>query len=106
VKTWDISDQGSGRVVVVDPHFRTEAAMRDLGNQLRVELADVPFAAVEVYDDQRAAALRDRADLLHGRQRRFHDQHRIAVYGQGNGVREMKISLRGLDSDNWVIVKY
>jgi hypothetical protein len=113
VQEWRIPAGGYGRVIVIHPRHRNEVDMRKLGNELREEHRRDRIANIEIYDDRRAAALRQEALLSDDRGSpdvAHHDQHRIGIYSKNvnTGHHQLQIALEGFmaDPDGWITVEY
>jgi hypothetical protein len=110
IESWRIPNGGYGRVLLIDSTHRNAVALHSLGEQLRRETAADRNAFIEVFDNPRAATLRDEAlnENLSKRELAFHDRHKIAFYTKnGNtGFHEYRFTLVGVMSDKWTVIKY
>jgi hypothetical protein len=109
VQDWDINGRGTGRVIVIDSQYRTDAALRQLGDQLRNAYSDDRMANIEVFDDSALAARRDRGiigKLAPSLQQRF-DRHYLGVYvrNQATGHESWVFGLNGV-TQNPIEIKY
>jgi hypothetical protein len=112
VQKWSIPAGGYGHVIVVDSTKRNEPDMRRLGEQLRDENPTTRFATVEVYDDLKAAEMRQEGvtEKLSKSRQAYHDKHRIGVYNRnkGTGWNAWMMALEGMEGEDWthIEVKY
>ena len=89
--------RADSRVLVVDKKYRTEVALRHLGDQLRNDFARLPVLFAIVFDDPKAAALFERMSESGGSINKnvdaFYDLHMIASYSKNRstGVHEYAI---------------
>jgi len=101
---------GFTRVVVVSPSQRTDAGMRALGEQLRADTSRDRNAYIVIYDDERAAGLRDDAafgDRLSPEDQAFHDAHDIGYYSKGDRQYSLDFFLGGIASEEGdTVVQY
>lgn len=77
---------------------------------MRTEAAADRNAFYEVFDNPRAAAMRQDAveERLGNKDLAFHDKHKIAFYTKnGNtGYHEYRFTLDGVMSDRWTVIAY
>lgn len=111
LQEWGIPNGGRGRVVVIDSQYRTEEDLRAFGEQLRWEHRRDRHANIEVFDDERAAGMRDAAlaEELNTRDMAHHDQHKVAFYQKNtnSGHHQLVIAADGVaNADAWVTVPY
>jgi hypothetical protein len=112
VQKWSIPAGGYGHVIVIDSTKRNERDMRRLGEQLRDENPSTRFATVEVYDDLKAAQMRQAGvtEKLSKSRQAYHDKHRIGVYNRnkGTGWHAWMMALEGMQGEDWthIEVKY
>ena len=110
VQSWRIPNGGYGKVILIEPVHRNALDLRLLGEQLRREMASDRNAGVEVFDNLRAARMRQDAvtERLNAADLSFHDKHKIAFYNKnGNtGFHEYRFTLEGVLSDNWTVIRY
>jgi hypothetical protein len=109
VDEWRIPNGGYGRVIVVQPTYRDEQLLRALGEQLRGEHRNDRHAFIEIFDDTRAANMRQAAteERLNQQDLAFHDYHKIGFY-QKNSVSGHHVLVMALDGveGEFVEVKY
>jgi hypothetical protein len=100
---------GTGRAILIDPQYRTDEHLRVLGEQLRWEHRRHSHTNVEVFDDRRAAEMRNLVaeDRLPARDLAHHDQHKIGFYQKNSvsGHHQFIIALDGVDGD-FITVPY
>jgi hypothetical protein len=110
VREWSIPNGGYGQVVVIDRRFNNEQSLRQLGATLKYKGRSARNVFIEVFDDSRAASMRDAAfaETLSRADMAFHDKHKIAFYTKNGttGFHEFKIAVDGVMSGKWITVNY
>jgi len=90
-------------VIVVPPAQRTEEGLLALANQLWRETKADRNAFIYIYDDHRAALLRDKAidERLSKADMKWHDDHFIGSYFRNinTGYHKVTIHLQGINGD-------
>ena len=109
IRKYPIPNGGYNRVLVIAPQYCNDHDIRLLGNQLKNELQSQPNAFVFIYNDARAASMRQQAlqGSLSISDLSFHDQHMLASYTKnGNtGFNRFTFWLQGMNGPQ-VIVDY
>lgn len=88
VHSFYFTHPSGGRSVVIDPKYRNEPDLRRFGAQLQDDFRNDGQVYILVYDDERAALMRDSAvldDRLSKEDEAFHDRHCLGIYmGRGD----------------------
>ncbi len=105
VRRWPIPNGGEGKVIVIPPSAGTESGMTALADQLRADTASDRNAFVYIFDDQRAAQMRDRIESLTPAEEEFYDRHYMGNYFRNgnNGVHEMEMHPTGMNGPSKTI---
>jgi hypothetical protein len=98
---WSIPNGGYSRVIVIARQNLNDPDMRRLGEQLRYETRSQRNAFVFIYDDARAASLRQAAldESLSKADLSFHDQHLVGAYmrNANTGFHQLAFGLQGIN---------
>ncbi len=109
VHEWRIGGEHVGRIVVIDSTYRTEPAMRRVGEELYLYARRDHVDLTQVYDNAGAAVLRNGGLLenLPPKQQAFHDRHLVGalIYNKGRHGQWM-FGLNGMKSDPVISVDY
>lgn len=94
-----IPNGGYARVIVVGQASRTEQGILDLADQLRRDTSADRNAFIFIYDDKKAASMRDAAlsERLKESDLKFHDSHMIGSYmrNANSGFHSVTMALKG-----------
>jgi hypothetical protein len=106
-KQWEIPNGGFGRVIVIDSSKRNEIDLKQLGETLKYDTRLDRNAFVFVYDDVKAAELRDNLSNLNKKDESFHGKHFIATYTKNinSGYHKLEIMIDGIDGE-WKTISY
>lgn len=92
---------GKGMAIVVPPSLKQEAKLVAFAKQLQEEYNDQQFVLVQIFDDQKAAELRNKVTSggASKAEFKFYDSHNIGTYTKNNhtGNHEISIHPRGLN---------
>lgn len=98
-KRWMIPNGGEGKVIVISASDATEARMEALGKILKEDTRNDRNAFIFIFDDEKAAAMRDHIETLSERETQFYDRHYLGTYmrNANTGYHKMEMHLKGLD---------
>jgi hypothetical protein len=107
INEWRIPNGGYGRVIVINPSNCNDADMRALGKQLRNETRLDRNAFVVIYDDLRAARLRNAAlaERLSQKELEYHDKHLIGSYmrNASTGFHQLVFGFSGIHGPQTIV---
>lgn len=106
-KVWTIPNGGYGKVIVVDSINRNKTALKLLGETLKSDTKTDRNAFVFIYDNFKAADLRERIGYMNKKEEEFYDRHFIGVYTRNinSGYHKLEMILHGIDS-TWETIDY
>ncbi len=113
IKSWEIPNGGYGKVIVISPQNFNENDMTLLGEKLKVDLKNDRNSFIFIFDDKKAAEMRDKitsTDLknIPTADQDYFDKHYIGEYSKnGNsGYHQLTIYFDGVTGTNQKTIKY
>lgn len=79
VKRWRINE-GEGKVIVIPAAFANEAGMIAIVKKIRDDIRSDSRATVFIFDDNKAAEMRDRLESLNPEEKKFFNRHFMGRY--------------------------
>lgn len=113
IKSWVIPNGGYGKVIVISPQNFNENDMALLGEKLKVDLKNDRNSFIFIFDDRKAAEMRDKSSSTDLNNIPIADQdyyfkHYIGEYSKNgnNDYHELTIYFDGLMGTNQKTIKY
>jgi hypothetical protein len=105
VKTWEITNGGYGKAIVIDPRHANESDMILLASTIKSDVSADRNAFVFVFTSREAALMRDRLNSLTERERGTYHKAYVGSYSKNgnNGLEEMEIHPEGLNGSSRTI---
>lgn len=98
-KRWSIPNSGEGKTIVIPRALANEAGMAILADKLREDTRSDRNAFVCIFDDRKAAEMRDRLNSLTPAERAFYQRHFMGTYLRNinTGHHEMEMHPAGMN---------
>jgi len=107
VRTWSIPNGGQGKLIIIPAELSGEAGMARVGDKLRTDTRNDRNAVVNIFTDERAAALYGNLNMSDD-DYDFYVSHFVGQYvrNASTGYHALDIYLDGFGGTNVKTIKY